>query len=268
MYFDFAGLTDVGVVRENNEDAWWAGGLVGELKPMDTAASGRALSDTGVLLAVSDGLGGASAGEVASHMSVDTVVKTLSSLPRGQASQTNVVHALKSANEALVAAGTDNVQWMGMGATMSFLWAEEGGAFFGQVGDSRIYRWRAGRLFELSPDHSPVGRMRQSGQLTESEARRHPRRHVIDQCLGGGESTLSPDCEAVDVLPGDLFLLCTDGLTDGVTDQELGEALAAAADPASDLGLLARRMVDLANKVSGRDNVSVVIARCGVASVS
>ena len=149
-----------------------------------------------------------------------------------------------------------------MGATLSFVWIEANGAMIGQVGDSRIYRLPHTSLEELSVDHSPVGRLRQSGRLSETDARRHPSRHVIDQCLGGGDPGLSPDCEQVELFPGDILLLCTDGLTDGVEDSELAGILGAVASGKMTIEQSVAELIERANRLSGRDNVTVVVARC------
>jgi len=141
------------------------------------------------------------------------------------------------------------------------LWIEDSSALIGQVGDSRIYRMRKGQLEELSPDHSPVGRLRQSGQLSEREARIHPGRHVIDQCLGGGDPTVVPDCLQVLLEDGDVVLLATDGLTDGVSDSVLTEELSAVERGEITLDDSAKRLIDLGNEMSGRDNVTVIVAR-------
>ena len=258
---DFAGSTHVGMTRTNNEDAWWAGSLAGETEePLQTAA-GRIVVGEGAWLAVSDGLGGANAGEVASRITILETYAALRSVERGQATTGVAWDAVHQANFAVIKASRSKTKWQGMGATLSFLWIEDSSALIGQVGGSRIYRMRKGQLEELSPDHSPVGRLRQSGQLSEREARIHPGRHVIDQCLGGGDPTVVPDCLQVLLEDGDVVLLATDGLTDGVSDSVLTEELSAVERGEITLDDSAKRLIDLGNEMSGRDNVTVIVAR-------
>lgn len=261
QFIEYAGATHVGLTRTNNEDAWWAGSLVGEIKePLQTTAGSIRVGE-GAWLAVSDGLGGANAGEVASRITILETYAALHSVERGQATTGVAWDAVHQANFAVVKASRSKALWTGMGATLSFLWVEDKSALIGQVGDSRIYRVRNGQLEELSPDHSPVGRMRQSGQLSEREARVHPGRHVIDQCLGGGDPTVVPDCLQVVLEDGDVVLLATDGLTDGVSDSVLTEELSAVERGDITLDDSAQRLIDLGNEMSGRDNVTLIVAR-------
>ncbi|MCC5023567.1 MAG: serine/threonine-protein phosphatase [Candidatus Synoicihabitans palmerolidicus] len=173
-----------------------------------------------------------------------------------------VAHAaLQQANEEILQVSRSNPQWGGMGATLSFLWVDEAGGVIGQVGDSRIYRMREGWLDELSVDHLPVGRLRQSGKLSEADGRRHPSRHVIDQCLSGGDAEIAPDCEATKILAGDVILLCSDGLLDGVPDAELAGVMGAVGAGDMPLPKAVRELIERANRLSGRDNVTVIVAR-------
>ncbi|WP_221030985.1 PP2C family protein-serine/threonine phosphatase [Actomonas aquatica] len=262
LKLQFAGATDVGLRRENNEDAWWAGSLADLAKEPLVEATGAGEFSAGLWLGVCDGLGGANAGEVASRIALTETQGTLATAPRGKVDETLAREALDKANTAVLRASRSNPEWAGMGATISFVWVEGGTAMLGQVGDSRIYRWRESWLEELSVDHSPVGRLRQAGHLSESDARRHPSRHVIDQCLGGGDPGLLPDCSRIDLVPGDVLLLCTDGLTDGVSDAEIATILAAAAEEERTLPETVAELIKQANRLSGRDNVTVIVARC------
>lgn len=259
---EFAGATDVGNHRANNEDAWWAGPLTSAAAEPLHIASDRLRSDAGVWLAVSDGLGGANAGEIASRIALLETQACLAASPRGRPTVRGAWDALQRANGCVLEASRSDVRWLGMGATLSFLWIEAGGAVLGQVGDSRIYRLRRETLAELSVDHSPVGRLRQSGQLTETEARFHPHRHVIDQCLGGGETHIRPDCLEIELRANDVLLLCTDGLVDGVCDAEIARVLTAVARGRLDLARAVEELIVLANALSGRDNVTAVVVRC------
>ena len=262
LVLEYAGSSDVGLRRTNNEDAWWAGPLSKTANQPLGDEAGRTAFATGMWLGVSDGLGGANAGEVASRIAVAEVQSVLAAVPRGRVDEGMARMALSKANTAVLHASRSDPEWAGMGATISFVWIEADGAMIGQVGDSRVYRLRETWLEELSVDHSPVGRLRQSGRLSETDARRHPSRHVIDQCLGGGDPGLSPDCERVELLAGDILLLCTDGLTDGVEDSELAGVLGAVASGKMTIEQSVAELIERANRLSGRDNVTVIVARC------
>jgi PPM family protein phosphatase len=249
-----SGQTDVGVKRKNNEDAFGLG-VVGTalLHPGDVLRF--PVEKHGALLVVSDGLGGEKAGEVASRLAVATLHGELGggTAPAGEES---LRRAFLAADQAVRAAGALRKEHQGMGATLSAVWLHPEGAWFGHVGDSRIYRWRDAELTQISRDHSPVGRMRQAGQINEEEARRHPYRSVIDQSLGGDPQVFAPDVGTIPLLPGDALLLCTDGLTDGVSDAEINAALGrlGTRTPAR----VCADLVAAARKNSGRDNITVV----------
>ena len=147
-----------------------------------------------------------------------------------------------------------------MGATLSLLcFAGRTEACWGQLGDSRIYVCREGRLRQISRDHSPVGRLRQEGKISEAEARCHPLRNQIDQSLGDPSKECRPDIGIESIRPGDVYLLCSDGLNDGLWDQEIAEILAKVRTMA-DVRPAVRRLVGLANLASGRDNITAVLA--------
>lgn len=261
LLIEYAGSSDVGLLRSNNEDAWWAGALTEKAEGWQDASMGTIDLTEGAWLGVCDGLGGANAGEVASRLAVTETQALLAQHDRGQTSLGRAHEALINANQSINQTANRNVSWLGMGSTISFIWAEAEGAVLGQVGDSRIYRVRDKRLKELSPDHSPVGRLRQSGRLSEAEARVHPSRHVIDQCLGGDDHGLMPDCLPLDLMVGDVYMLCSDGLTDGVCDAEIHSMMCEVAGNLRVAPETVRLLIKSANRLSGRDNVTVIVAR-------
>jgi protein phosphatase len=261
------GLTDIGVRRQNNEDAWWAGQLPGERRSMETgeaplwlAAGAQAAP---VLLLVSDGVGGANAGEVASQMAVNLISAELerraAALTPPESAQAAILAALRVADEAIKAKATEP-GFEGMGATLSLLcFAGLGTACWGQAGDSRIYVCRRGHLRQISQDHSPVGRLRQEGKITEKEARQHPQRNQIDQSLGDPANTFKPDTGVEKIQPGDVYLLCSDGLSDGLWDREIERVLAGVRQ-AADVRPAAQKLIADAKQASGRDNITAVLA--------
>lgn len=261
----FDGLTDIGKRRKNNEDAWWAGQLGGEHRFNESGPAPLLadLSRNPVLLLLSDGVGGANAGEVASQMAVTRISAELggkAALLRDHQSAAPVIRAaLEAANQAIT---TQSAQpdFDGMGATISLLcFTDDLHACWAQAGDSRIYLCRQGQLRQISQDHSPVGRLRQKGKLTEAEARVHPLRNQIDQSLGDPNAVFAPDLGDETLRTGDVFLLCSDGLSDGLWDREIEESLAAVRT-ARDVRPTVQRLIAQAKEASGRDNITAVLA--------
>ncbi|MBS0661923.1 MAG: serine/threonine-protein phosphatase [Verrucomicrobia bacterium] len=264
------GLTDVGIRRTNNEDAWWAGRPGGEHRLMAPGPAPLQLDATEgpVLVLVSDGVGGANAGEVASQMAVTLVVESLRAEPAPLRSKDTAGAALQQAMRAAhqaILQRADEPGFDGMGATLSALvFTADGHACWAQAGDSRIYLHRAGRLRQVSRDHSPVGRLRQSGRLTEAEARKHPARNQIDLSLGDRLNPFDPETGVEEARDGDVFLVCSDGLSDGLWDHDLAKALTAVRGP-EDLRPVVEGLVGGAKKASGRDNITAVVALVGPA---
>lgn len=227
--------THVGLVRRQNEDAAW----------YDQAHA---------IYAVADGMGGHLAGEVASEMAIDAVRRiALCGVHPGIAALREMA---AKAHEAIYSHAKTHPQCAGMGTTLSVLWHSGHYAYIAHVGDSRIYRLRNGELEQITQDHSLVEELVRARVITKEQARTHPRRNVITRALGTqGEN--APDLLAADVRPGDIWLLCSDGLTGMVEDEDIRRTLCdypleAAAD----------RLIDLALKAGGRDNVTLVLYRC------
>lgn len=247
----FGSHTDVGKRRENNEDS-------SRCATLDGGAV-----DGGTLLMVSDGVGGATAGEIASRTAVDSVHELIAARLARETPPTDrrswIDDAVRETDQRIRALAT-GPGLAGMAATASILWLANGRAWWGQAGDSRIYRYQKGELRQITRDQSPVGRLRADGGLTEEQARAHPYRHLIDQCLGGSGPTVEPDTGALALQAGDIFLLCSDGLSDGLWDADIAEGLrrALAEDMSPDEA--ARSLVNRANELSGKDNITAVVA--------
>lgn len=259
------GLTDIGNRRQNNEDAWWAGQLGGVHCFMEPGPSPLQvqLSQSPALLMVSDGVGGANAGEVASQMTVSQISADLSgqvAALRDPGAILPAIRAVLDSTNSAITAKSAEPGFDGMGATVSLLcFADDAKAYWGQAGDSRIYLSRQGRLRQISHDHSPVGRMRQNGKLTEAEARAHPLRNQIDQSLGDPNAHFAPDTGAEPFQQGDVFLICSDGLSDGLWDHEIEETLARLRTP-GDVRPIVQELIARAKAASGRDNITAVVA--------
>lgn len=267
LLLNIDGLTDIGVRRRNNEDAWWIGELGGEHCFMEPGPGPLhvLLAPEGALalLLVSDGVGGANAGEVASQMAVNFISSELNRAPAALAdaptARREILAALHAANGAIKAKAAAP-EFDGMGATLSLLcFAGQTEACWGQVGDSRIYVCREGRLHQISRDHSPVGRLRQEGKISEAEARHHPLRNQIDQSLGDPSNLFQPDSGIERIHPGDVYLLCSDGLSDGLWDREIEEILAGV-HRLAEVRPAVRQLVSRAKQASGRDNITAVLA--------
>lgn len=225
----FAALTDVGLVREHNEDAVLA-------EPP--------------LYAVADGLGGHLAGEVASAIAIATLQREAPDAPDPKA----LARAVRAANAAVIEAAEEGRGRSGMGTTLTAAIVSGAHIAVAQVGDSRAYLLGREGLERLTEDHSMVADMIRRGTLTQEEARSHPNRSVITRALGS-DPNMYADTYDVYAEPGDRLLLASDGLTGMLEDAEIAQVLRSVPDPE----VAARTLVDAANDAGGHDNISVVI---------
>ena len=204
------------------------------------------------LFAVADGMGGAQAGEVASRLAADSVREAkLGDLPAPE----QTVELIREANRRVYAYSSENASTRGMGTTMTVALVEGSIVTIGHVGDSRAYLLREDQLTQLTQDHSLVAELVRSGRLSPKEAESHPRRSVITRALGT-ESEVEVDVFSIRAENGDLFLLCSDGLTSMVSDEEIAQLLVAAR---ADLGDAGKKLVAAANQAGGEDNITVVL---------
>ncbi len=204
------------------------------------------------LFAVADGMGGAQAGEVASRLAAESLreqeLGDLSALEQ-------TVELIREANRRVYAYSSENASARGMGTTMTVALVEGGVVTIGHVGDSRAYLLRDDELTQLTQDHSLVAELVRSGRLSPKEAESHPRRSVITRALGT-ESDVEVDVFSLRAQDGDLFLLCSDGLTSMVSDEEIARLLAATR---ADLDEAGEKLIEAANKAGGEDNITVVL---------
>jgi serine/threonine protein phosphatase PrpC len=203
------------------------------------------------LFAVADGMGGAKAGEVASGLAADAVQESSGDGATGEA---RVAALIEEANRRVFRRANEDREASGMGTTMTVALVEDERVAIGHVGDSRAYLYRGGRLEQLTDDHSLVAELVRSGKLTPEEAEAHPQRSVITRALGT-DSEVDVDTFAVRAEPGDLFLLCSDGLTAMVDDDTILEAIE---QHRSNLAEAAKALVNAANRGGGEDNITVV----------
>ena len=204
------------------------------------------------LFAIADGMGGAQAGEVASGLAAAVLAED----GGDERGETRVRSLIQEANRRVFRRSSEDAAASGMGTTMTvaLVDAEAGTIAVGHVGDSRAYRIRGGALEQLTEDHSLVGELHRSGQLSREEAEAHPQRSVITRAVGT-EPDVDVDVATIPAEPGDLFLLCSDGLTDMVSDEEILALL----EESDDLDDAASALVDAANRGGGEDNITVVL---------
>jgi serine/threonine protein phosphatase PrpC len=230
---DQAVRTDTGRQRSANEDSYFT---------------------EGPLFVVADGMGGAQAGEVASKAAVDSFQNEL---PAGPPERV-LAQTIEAANRTIHELARKDPGLAGMGTTTTAVIvdpvAEE--VAIGHVGDSRAYRLRAGKFERLTRDHSLVEEMRRKGQLTEAQAEDHPQRSIITRALGP-EPEVEVDVQTVPAVAGDVFLICSDGLTTMLDDDHVARLLGRA----STMEAAVRALVDEANRAGGRDNITVIAFR-------
>jgi PPM family protein phosphatase len=241
----FAELTDIGMRRTNNQDS---------LVCVPARSASRFLS-RGHLFIVADGMGAHAAGELASRMATDQFVQHYSRLSETELPPVAISEALSQTNRDIFQRGQNNPEFHNMGTTASALVLTPTGATIGHVGDSRVYRLRGNVLQQYTFDHSLIWEMQASGQVTAENLGRIPK-NVITRSLGPSPEVRVDIEGPIDVLPGDQFLLCSDGLTGQVDDEEIATLMACLPE-----SMATRVLIDLANLRGGPDNTSVIIVR-------
>jgi serine/threonine protein phosphatase PrpC len=203
------------------------------------------------LFAVADGMGGAKAGEVASSLAAAALQETDG---EGSSGEARVAALIQEANRRVFRRATEDRDVSGMGTTMTVALVEGDRVVIGHVGDSRAYLYRDSRLEQLTDDHSLVAELVRSGKLTPEEAEIHPQRAVITRAVGT-EPDVDVDMFSIQGVAGDLFMICSDGLTDMLDEEAIREAVE---QNRPDLQQTAKALVNAANRVGGEDNITVV----------
>ena len=206
------------------------------------------------LFVVADGMGGAQAGEVASRAAAESFAQNLPSAPPERLLEETITGANRTIHE--LARKDPSLAGMGTTTTAALVDLESEEVAIGHVGDSRAYRLRGGKLEQLTRDHSLVEEMRRKGQLTDAQAEDHPQRSIITRALGP-EPEVEVDLQTVPAQAGDVFLICSDGLTTMLDDEKIAHILGRA----TSLQSAVRALVDEANRAGGRDNITVVLFR-------
>ena len=248
-----AGLTDQGKVRTNNEDAVWA----------DPEAN---------LLVVADGMGGHKGGEVASGMAITSIPGNFKQLTKSQNSgemanssyspETNrLAFCLKMANQMIFEASRRYPQDSGMGTTCTAALIHDGRVSIAHVGDTRCYLIRRGTIEQLTQDHSLAMDQLRRGLISKEEAA-HVNQNILTRSLGT-EPDVKVDMDEHPLFPGDVLLLCSDGVNKELTDEQVLQVVMETPDPRQ----VAQRVIDKANASGGQDNISVAVARIDKAGI-
>lgn len=259
------GHTDRGKVRKNNEDsflgAYFDAQELHHLGKLGEASTGH----MDFVFAVSDGIGGAMAGEFASKITVEKITRLL---PRSykqsavglEAGYGDVlVELFDQIHRALMFLGSSYEECAGMGATLSMCWFTPAWMYFAHIGDSRVYYLPAsGGIRQVTHDDTHVGWLFRNAKINEREARNHPARNHLQKALGAGHQFVEPQLGAIGCEPGDLILLCSDGVVDGLYDYQILETLRPA-EPTGEDWNPARVLVDAALERSGRDNTTALV---------
>jgi serine/threonine protein phosphatase PrpC len=244
-----AGLTSVGMVRKNNEDAF-------------------SLAPEKGLLVVADGMGGHASGEIASRMAVDAIRNYFDAPGEGYkppligiydddfTEDTNRLgSAVRLANMAIYEAAQQNDKWRGMGTTIVCALLNKRKLSIAHVGDSRLYLIRAGGIEQLTDDHSVVAEQVKRELISQKEADQSEIKNLLTRALGIG-TDVEVDLDELDLLGDDALVLCTDGLTNMVRDEEILSAVISGRDPS----LVSQSLIEQANEGGGKDNITVIVA--------
>jgi PPM family protein phosphatase len=247
---EIASCTDAGIVRSHNEDSIVADASIG-------------------LVVLADGMGGYNAGEVASGMATSVIATEMhQALAERKAAEVDgatgqplgprlLLEQIAKANKSVYQASQAQPQYAGMGTTLVTALFYNNGVTFAHIGDSRGYRLRDGALTQVTKDHSLLQEQIDSGLITPEQARYSNHKNLVTRALG-----IDPEVDAeitqCEALPGDIFLLCSDGLNDMVPDEDIGMTIHTLS---SNLKLAAQQLVQLANDNGGRDNISVILVR-------
>ena len=243
------GLTHVGRQRQHNEDSFL-------------------VEDGAKLYLVADGMGGHAAGEIASRIAVDSISEFIlhtkeddGTWPHAydeqfRRSTNRLMAAVRMANTRVLEAMRKDVRLRGMGTTVVACMADDKMMSFAHVGDSRAYLIRENQLSRITNDHSWVFEQVQAGMLTEAEAEKHPLRNVITRALGGALQ-VNPDASEIEIRQGDVYLLCSDGLTGMVPEEEILRVVA----ESPSLEAACQQLIDAANERGGLDNVTAILVK-------
>jgi protein phosphatase len=264
LHLEWSGETDRGKVRSNNEDSFLAVRLDQEEVQWLGKVGESPLNSSQFVFAVSDGMGGAMAGEYASRIAVEKIARMSArwqgysphQLAEKSPDLLNTLFA--EIHRALRYLGTSYEECAGMEATLTLCWFTPNQLFHAHLGDSRLYHLPSGtgKIRQLTEDDTHVAWLYRTGQINEREARNHPRRRVLQKALGGGNQFVTPQVGSVQYKPGDRFLLCTDGVVEELYDHEIQEALL---DSKAARTEAASRLIRAVLTKEARDNATAMV---------
>jgi PPM family protein phosphatase len=267
-FLQWCAATDRGRIRSNNEDSYL--GLQFDSQEVHyLGRHGEASTETTDLaFAVSDGMGGATAGEFASRIAVDRVTHFLQRSFKQSAIGIETYFAdvfttlFEQIHRSLMSVGQSYEECSGMGATLSICWFTRDRMYFGHIGDSRVYYSPAleGCIKQISHDDTHVGWLQRNGAISERQARRHPARSALQKALGASNQFVDPQVGAVVYESGDIFVLCTDGLVEGLYDEQILEIIRSP-EPVTPDQSVAYRLVRASLESAGRDNTTALVIK-------
>ncbi len=262
---EWAGFTRMGRDKAENDDSQAVFSSLEGWETKQPLAGSVSLTREGVVMAVSDGMGGVKGGAYASFLAVSELRRFLPAWLgdfRGSADPLATLEAtIKDLHDYIIRRASLNPELSGMGATLACTLFFRTEMHFAHVGDSRIYRWRGENLEQLSFDHSQVGRLFREGKISEREARTHPRRNVLNQVIGANCRYVNPQMGTVSLKAGDWYLLCTDGVVDGLWNWQINEFIASGAAGGKSVAEVAERLVDRAWSSAGKDDTTLFLIR-------
>ena len=256
------GRTDVGKMREHNEDAFVVADLTRGNATLQPEVRAHSVGGRGSLFMVADGMGGAAAGEIASAMAIEAVLREVTEalasadVPTEDAFATGIKRATATANAEIHAFALQHPEFRGMGTTATVAGVLGDTVYLAQVGDSRAYLVRGGIAAQITKDQSLMQKLVEAGELTQEEAEQSERRNIILQALGP-EPNIKVDLTAQQLRRGDTLVLCSDGLSGQVKPEEIAQIVT----DEPDLVAACKRLIDLANDNGGPDNITVIAAR-------
>jgi len=260
LQVNWSSCTHKGNVRDNNEDSFLVikseANTIIKLEDLGTGT----MTNSDYILAVSDGVGGARSGEIASKITLEKINQLMPLGQRLRAAGINngfsdiLVEIFTNIHDALLQLGYKSEEYSGMGSTLSLCWLTPGWLYYGHIGDSRIYFLpKNGSFTQLSEDHTEVGEKRKRKEITERDARTHPKKNILKQILGTGYQTLEPQVGAVGLKKGDKYLICSDGLVEGLWDYQIEDLMRS-----HSCSSLAEHLVNEALASSGKDNITAI----------
>jgi protein phosphatase len=253
-------MTRPGRRKPGNDDSWLVFASSATGAQTLPAESSHSLQRHDLVFAVSDGMGGGNAGDVASRSLLERMSQIIPETFRAAALGIypdyleHLDSAIREVHRHVNEAAAQNPAHKGMAATLALAWFTPENLYLANVGDSRLYRMRAGRLEQLSEDHSFAWRQWKRGQLSEVQYRTHARRSALFEIIGGGHTDLNPYLAAHPYAPGDVFLLCTDGLIDGIWERQLADILGSGPPETT-----APALLDRAFDNAGLDDTTLIV---------